>query len=127
MTRVIHFASLPSLPASHEDPKDPGVLKKILITYKDVIPGKIQMVNWCTLLPKKSFRSHYHETMDEIFIILSGKVKMVIDNETIMMQKRDTVIIPKRSIHTMTNLGSKTVEYIAIGVTADDKGKTVVV
>ncbi len=52
---------------------------------------------------------------------------MVIDNETIMMQKRDTVIIPVRAVHTMINLGLKTVEYIAIGVSTSSEGKTVVI
>lgn len=127
MTRVIYYNSLRSLPASHEDPHDPGVLKKVLLTYKDTIPGKIQMINWCTLLPKKSFRPHYHETMDEIFIILSGKVKMVIDKKAVMLQKRDTVIIPKNSVHTMINLSANSVEYLAIGVSTSRKGKTVVI
>lgn len=127
MTAIIRFASLPALPASHEDPKNPGVLKKILISAKDVAPGHVQMINWCTLLPNKSFRPHYHETMDEIFIMLSGKVKMVIDNDVIMLQKRDTVIIEKNRVHSMINPGSKIVEYIAIGVSTSAKGKTIVV
>lgn len=85
------------------------------------------MVNWATLLPGKSFRPHYHEAMDEIFIILDGEVEITVGNETGRLGKGDAVVIPENSIHVMKNLTDKEVPYIAIGIARREGGKTVVV
>lgn len=125
--KIIHFHSFPYVPASHEDPKNPGVVKKVLLKYTDLVKGRIQMINWAKLGPRKSFRTHYHEDMEEIFIILTGKAKLSIDKEDVMLQKRDTVIIGVGKVHTMINVGDTAVEYIAIGITPKGNGKTIVV
>lgn len=120
--------NLEFIPAGHEDPQNPGVLKKIIFTSDDVeIKGIIRMVNWAKLKVGKSFAWHYHEDMDEIFIILSGKAEIEIDKEKEMIEATDTVFIPSEAKHKMTNIGDENVEYIAIGVVKKLGGKTIVV
>lgn len=114
-------------PASHEDPKDPGVLKHVLLRSGDVSSGRLQMINWSTLLPGKSFRSHYHEAMEEVFIILDGEVEMTLGDEKAMLGRGDTVVIPEKMVHVMKNLTDRAVCYIALGISRDQGGKTVVV
>lgn len=114
--KIIRLQNLSKVPASHEDPADPGVLKQILFRRDDLAPGRIQMVNWATLLPGKSFRAHQHEDMEEIFIILNGKVEITIGDEHEILEKGDTVVIPEASVHIMKNFIDKEVSYIAIGV-----------
>lgn len=125
--KVIRFSSLAYQPASHEDQQKPGVLKKILLTYKDLATGRVQMINWAKLPPKKFFRPHYHEDMEEIFIILTGKAKLTLDKQTAMLHKGDVVVIPRKITHKMTNIGKGGVTYIAIGITQKGIGKTIVV
>ncbi len=124
--KVIKFSDKKYLPASHEDLNNPGVFKKVLLTFKDLSKGRIQMVNWAKLPPGRSFRPHYHQDMQEIFIILSGIVKLTIDNESVMLHKRDTVIINVGAVHKMTNTGRIAAEYLAIGITEKGNGKTIV-
>jgi mannose-6-phosphate isomerase-like protein (cupin superfamily) len=124
--KIIRSQDRDIIPASHEDPKNPGVLKKILLQRDDLIDARIQMINWAFLKKGKSFKLHYHEDMEEVFIMLQGTVKMVIDNEEETLYKGDTVIIPVGSKHTMTNIGPVDAEYLAIGVAQGKRGKTIV-
>ena len=125
--KIIRGSTIPNVPASHEDPADPGVLKKILLKKEDIPVGRIQMINWSTLLPRKTFQNHYHEAMDEIFILLDGSTSITIDGETEILVQRDAVVVPSTKHHTMTNMGDTPVHYIAIGIVLGEGGKTVVV
>lgn len=119
--KIIRLKDIAKVPASHEDAGDPGVLKQVLLRRDDLAPGRIKMVNWATLLSGKSFRSHHHEDMDEIFIMLNGKVEITIGNEREILEKGDTVVVSEASVHSMKNLTDKEVLFIAIGVVRDQK------
>lgn len=123
--KIVKLKNLKYIPASHENPKNPGVLKKVLFIYKDLLPGRIQMINWAKLGPDKSFSPHFHEDMEEIFIILSGKVRLTIDNESKILEKGDAVIIPCKVTHKMVNVAKGNVFYLAIGLTLEGKGRTI--
>jgi polyhydroxybutyrate depolymerase len=71
--RTIKSASVSFVPAGHENPLSPGVLKKVLLEKTDLQPGCIQMVNWASLGVGKRFARHYHEDMQEIFILVQGR------------------------------------------------------
>lgn len=123
--KIFHFTDLTFIPASHEDPNNPGVLKKVLARRTDLAEGNVHMINWALLPQGKSFEPHYHEDMEEVFIILSGEVEITIDGEYERLRKGDLVIIPARSTHQMTNISSTDVEYIVMGISKTGKGKTV--
>ena len=117
--KIIHISDIPKEPASHEDPNDPGVLKQVLLRRDDIPSGRIQMVNWATMPPGKSFQLHEHRSMEEIYIIFSGTAKIRIGGEEAVLQKGDAVVIPPKTVHAMTNNGGEPIEYIVIGVVAD--------
>ncbi len=121
----MRFRDLKFIPASHEDPKDPGALKKILLKKDDIPKGRIQMINWAKIPIGKSFAPHYHEKMLEVFIIMNGKVKAKIDKEEAILEKGDMVIANAGQVHTMTNLSNEDVDYFAMGVVTGEGGKTV--
>lgn len=124
--KKVSFNTLSFIPASHEDQNSPGVLKKVLFSGIDFIPeGKVEMINWALLPKDKSFIPHYHEDMDEIFIIISGKTRIKIGKEEELLEKGDAVLIPMRSIHEMENIGKKDVNYIVIGISLGKGGRTV--
>ena len=124
--KIARSAELNSIPASHEDVESPGVLKKILFQRANFIDGRVQMINWSFLSRGKSFRSHYHEDMQEIFILVQGEARMTVDNETVDLHKGDAVLVPIGSIHIMENVGEDDIEYIVVGVSKTGRGKTVV-
>jgi len=113
--------------ASHEDPRDPGVLKKVLFQRADLQTGLVQMVNWAKLPAGNSFAPHYHEDMQEIFIIVQGTARLAVGNETVVLRRGDAILIDLREVHQMWNDTEEDVEYVVVGITKGTGGKTVVV
>jgi len=75
----------------------------------------------------KSFRPHYHQDMEEIFIILNGKARIRIPGEEAELGKEEVVVIPVGQVHEMKNIGDEEVEYLVIGISQGKGGKTVVI
>jgi mannose-6-phosphate isomerase-like protein (cupin superfamily) len=125
--RTITSASRAFVPAGHESPLSPGVLKKVLLEKADLQPGRIQMVNWASLGAGKRFAPHYHEDMQEIFIVVQGQAEITVAAETATLRRGDAVVIDPREVHQMRNAGTDAEEYLAIGITSQSGGKTVVV
>ncbi len=85
------------------------------------------MVNWSRLPAGQSFARHYHEDMQELFVVMSGEVEMTAGNETVHLRRGDAVIVERGEIHQMCNAGDDDVEYLAIGLAPDTGGQTVIV
>jgi len=115
------------VPASHEDATTPGVLKRVIATHDDIPPGQVMMVNWARLSGNSSFQRHYHEDMQEVFVLMSGRVAMMVDSVSVEMSSGDTIIVAPREIHQMQNLQDSAAEYLVFGVSTGQGGQTVVV
>ena len=125
--KVIHFADKAYVPASHENPLAPGVWKKVLFARDELQPGTVQMINWARLPAGSSFAAHYHEDMQEIFIIVSGEAEMAVSGETVVLGPGDAIAIDAGEVHRMNNRGDVDVEYVVVGITGNKGGKTVIV
>ncbi|MDA0660346.1 MAG: cupin domain-containing protein [Planctomycetota bacterium] len=125
--RVIRASEQSFVAAAHEDPRNPGVLKRVLAKRDELLDGRVQMVNWARLPARSSFRAHYHEDMEEIFVVLNGPVEMVVDDTKCALLPGDAIVIAPREVHTMTNNGDADVDYVVIGIAGGLNGKTVVV
>jgi mannose-6-phosphate isomerase-like protein (cupin superfamily) len=112
-------------PASHEDPNNPGVLKKVLLKAEVCPSGKLQMLNSARMEPGKAFARHYHEDMTEVFLLVSGLAEIKVESELFRMQAGDVVLVPPLCEHEMANLGQVPVEYIVFGISEGQGGKTV--
>jgi mannose-6-phosphate isomerase-like protein (cupin superfamily) len=123
--KIFRLNDLEWIPASHESPQSPSVWKKVLLQKADLLEGRVQMVNWCRMEPGKSFRAHYHEDMEEIFIILKGQAKILVNGEEAEMGEREAVVILPREVHEMKNAGGEDLEYLAIGISQGKGGKTI--
>ena len=122
---LVRGSQIKFIPASHEDQNDPGVLKRVLATNADLIRGQIMMVNWALLPVGKSFQAHYHEDMQEVFIVLNGTVTMTVNKQDHDLAKGDAIVIDPREVHKMQNKCEQDVEYIVFGVSTEEGGKTV--
>jgi mannose-6-phosphate isomerase-like protein (cupin superfamily) len=125
--RKVSFDALCFVPASHEDPANPSVLKKVLFHREDLQPGRLQMFNWAKLPAGSSFTAHYHEDMQEVFLIVQGTARMVVEGETIQLARGDAIAVQPREVHRMWNDTSEDVDYIVFGVTTDAGGQTITV
>ena len=123
--KILRLQDLEWIPASHERPQSPSVWKKVFLQKTDLLEGQVQMVNWCRMESGKAFRPHYHEDMEEIFIILKGQAKILVNGEEAEMGEREAVVIPPREVHEMKNAGAEDLEYLAIGISQGKGGKTI--
>jgi len=123
--QIVRGDEIEFTPASHEDPDDPGVLKRVLATKFDLIVGLVQMVNWTRLPVGKSFRKHFHEDMQEVFVIIDGQVEFWCDGESAQLRRGDAVLVEPQEVHQMTNLGEDDAYYVVFGISSRDGGKTV--
>ena len=124
--KIIKASDLQFVPASHEDPKNPGVLKKVLVQAAEAIDGHLQMINWALLPKDSSFQLHYHETLQEIFIMLNGPVIITVDQQSFELQKGDGFIVDIGEQHEMKNISGADVEYLVVGV-SNGSGQTIIV
>ena len=85
------------------------------------------MINWASLAVGCSFKPHYHQDMEEVFIILSGRALIKIENEEGELEKGDAIIIPIGKTHTMKNISDEDVNYVALGISTGQNGETIVV
>jgi len=123
--KIFRLKNMEWVPASHENRESPSVWKKVLLQKADLSGGRVQMVNWCRMEPEKGFRAHYHEDMEEIFIILKGQAKILADGEEAEMGNGDAVVILPREVHEMKNVGGEDLEYLAVGISRGKGGKTI--
>ncbi len=125
--RVIRAKDQAFVPASHEDPRQPGVLKRVIATRDELLDGRPQMVNWARLPAGSSFRAHYHEDMEEMFILVRGEAEMTVDGVPVRLAAGDSVAVSPREVHQMRALAQEDVEYIVLGISLGQNGRTVVV
>jgi mannose-6-phosphate isomerase-like protein (cupin superfamily) len=125
--RTIRSTDREFVPAGHEDPQDPGVWKKVLLEKAEFQAGHVQMVNWARLPAGNSFAPHYHEDMQEVFVIVEGTAELTVGAETVTLERGDAALIDSHEVHRMSNSGLGDVEYLALGISRGTGGKTVVV
>jgi mannose-6-phosphate isomerase-like protein (cupin superfamily) len=123
--KIFRLKDLGWIPAGHENRESPSVRKKVLLQKADLSEGRVQMVNWCRMEPEKAFRAHYHEDMEEIFIILKGQAKIFVDGQEAEMGEGDAVVIPPTIVHEIKNVGREDLEYLAVGISQGKGGKTI--
>ena len=125
--RIVRSEDIEYVPASHEDPNQPGVLKRVLATKNQILDGRPQMINWARLPIGSSFRLHYHEDMEESFIMVTGTAEMRVDGVSYRLAAGDMLVVSPGEKHDMENVGDDDVEYIVVGVSLGQGGKTIVV
>ena len=107
-------------PATHEDPLDPGVWKRVIVKHDEVDPkSKLMMVNLCRVPVDKTHKAHSHETMEEVFYFTSGEGQVKIDDEIEDVIAGDRVIVPAKAIHQVKNTGRIELKYIGLGIALD--------
>ena len=125
--RLVRAAERDYVAASHENPERPGVYKRVLATHDQLLQGRVQMINWALLPAGASFQSHYHEDMEETFVMISGEAIMEVQGVETTLHRGDAIMVEPGEVHRMTNRGREDVEYLVLGVSLGRGGKTVVV
>jgi mannose-6-phosphate isomerase-like protein (cupin superfamily) len=125
--RVAYSADRAFVPASHEDPRSPGAWKKVLFGKGDLVAGTVPMVNWGRLPAGKSFAAHYHEDMQEVFVVFQGEAEMTVEGRPVRLGAGDAIAVDPREVHQMRNCGGGDLLYMVFGIATGQSGRTIVV
>jgi quercetin dioxygenase-like cupin family protein len=125
--QIIRNQQIPFKPASHEDPNNPGAIKKVLLDRGYNLKGILCMVNWARMEVGHHFKAHYHEDMTEVFIIITGIAEISGTNYNEQVTEGDCIIVPMQTVHSMKNIGNTLLEYIVFGLANQGSGQTVIV
>lgn len=105
---------------AHEDPRNPGTLKRVIVKQEEVDPqSKLMMVNLAKVKPGRVHPAHSHPTMEEIFLFQEGRGEIKINTEVSPVGPGDRVIVPAKSQHEIRNLGKNELKFIGIGIALD--------
>lgn len=107
-------------PAAHEDPKDPGVWKRVIVKHEEADPkSKLMMINLCKVPVGKTHVAHSHQTMEEIFYFTQGAGEVKIDDEVVKVEAGDRIIVPATCVHQVKNTGDTELLYVGLGIALD--------
>jgi quercetin dioxygenase-like cupin family protein len=84
------------------------------------------MINWCTIPSGKAFREHYHQDMQEIFVVISGTAEAHAEGQSVTLTGGDAWIVDPGVRHSMSAVSSEAVVYLVLGIASGVGGKTVV-
>ena len=105
---------------THEDPKNPGAFKKVIVGREDVDPkSKLMMVNLARVLVGRIHPEHKHPTMEEIFYFLEGEGEIVLDGRASKVTSGDRIIVRAGTLHEIRNTGKKELKFIGFGIALD--------
>lgn len=125
--KIVRGREVEFVAASHENTEHPGVMKRVLATCDDLQHGQVMMVNWARLPKGSSFQKHYHQDMQEVFVLLDGPVTMMVEERSVELDRGDAVIVDPGRVHQMTNISGADVDYVVFGISRQEGGQTVVV
>lgn len=73
------------------------------------------------VIPKnKSSSAHYHKVSEETYYILSGKARVVLDEEELILTRGDSLLILQNEVHQIFNDENQDLEFLAISAPAWD-------
>lgn len=105
---------------AHEDPENPGTLKRVIVRHVEVDPqSKLMMINIAKVKPGRVHPAHSHQTMEEIFLFQEGRGEIKVNNEITKVGPGDRIIVPAKSEHEIRNIGKNELKFIGIGIALD--------
>jgi quercetin dioxygenase-like cupin family protein len=112
--RLINDKDLAETGVSH----NPEIKKKVYLGG-DVVPP-VTTFSRATFQPGQSVETHAHETMHEVFYILSGKAVFIVEGNEITVTPGSCVLIEAKERHSQSNPFNEPVTWVYFGVATSD-------
>lgn len=91
-----------------------AVFKSERATKVDVFPGQHLFVGLNCFEPGQSQTSHTHAGSDKFYLLLSGKARMIVGDETRIVEAGTVVWAPADVVHGVVEAFERTVMLVAI-------------
>lgn len=93
-------------------------IKKQVIIDKGAIP-QLMTYGKANFKPGQEVETHQHDTMYEVFYVLSGKALFIVNNEEIELSKDVCLIIEPGEPHSQKNPFTEDVTWLYFGIATD--------
>jgi quercetin dioxygenase-like cupin family protein len=93
-------------------------IKKQVIIDKGVIP-QLMTFGKATFKPGQEVEMHKHDTMYEVFYVLSGKALFIVNNEEIELTPEMCLTIEQGELHSQKNPFTEDVTWLYFGIATD--------
>jgi mannose-6-phosphate isomerase-like protein (cupin superfamily) len=93
-----------------------GLVSNVLLQAGDV-PDTALTVTWVDMAVGSEQRSHAHDS-EQIYVLVSGRGRMVVGAETADVASGELVQIPPGAPHAITNIGRGRLRYISASTPA---------
>ena len=76
------------------------------------MPAKNQSLAEATVAVEKATTAHYHRTSEELYLVVEGLGRLVVDDEERDIAEGDCALIAPGSVHKLFNIGSRPLRVI---------------
>ena len=111
--KAINIAEIIATGVNHH----PEIMKKTILERGEI--PQLMMFGQATFTPSQSVDTHSHDTMYEVFYILSGKASFVIEGKEVIAEPGTTVVIEPNEKHSQSNPFETDVVWIYFGIAID--------
>lgn len=113
--RIVHYShdGLRNIPKVHDGA---GTLNYTALYQRPKFSSKFLFLHRGQLMPKSSIGRHYHNRMEEMFVILDGAAEFTIDGRTSLLEGPAGAPCRMGSVHGIYNPGDTPVEWMNIAV-----------
>lgn len=112
--KIINLEDLSWEKVSHPGSK---VLKKTIIKNDDL--PNFEFFGRAIFKKGDRIKEHSHTTMYEIFHLLEGKARFVVDGKERIFKKGNTIIIEPNELHEQDNPFDEDVEFVLFGLSSN--------
>lgn len=115
--KIVHYShdNLRNIPHVHAGA---GSLNYTALYQRPTYASKFLFLHRGQLMPKSSIGRHYHNRMEEMFVILDGKAEFTIDGRTSALDGPAGAPCRMGSVHGIYNPTDEPVEWMNIAVTS---------
>lgn len=96
MKKKNHIVQLNSI--QKKETSHPGISKHVFFENND-FKSNVQQFAYSSLKEGDIVNEHSHQTMEEVFFMLSGKCIFYINEKKYQVEKHTSILIPSGSIH----------------------------
>lgn len=111
--KLLHLTDIPIEGVSH----NPEIKKQVFIKNGEV--PKLTNFSTSVFKPGQSCEEHSHETMFEIYFVLSGSATLTINHSPFTINQNDCITIEPKEVHSMANNGSEDLVLLYFGIATD--------
>lgn len=111
--KYLRASEIPEEGVSH----NPEIMKRVFLRNGDI--PSVTTFGQAILQPGQAVAAHHHETMYEVYYVLEGVARFVINGNAIEARPGDCVVVEPNEEHAQSNPFEVPVQWVYFGIATD--------